>query len=669
MMRNIHVLLALGVATLIAGCESGSSEGPPADTFTPAPPPAGGTFVALYAPPVQAVPYPNDIYRPPGQTLQVPVKVTSPLATALNTLDGFSTTAHISAPFSAPLNLASVVPFNPAAPNPAATLFVVRATGAPVPLVPGVDYTARLATAAGANGTILDIQPLRPLAPDTTYAFIITTGVRSTTNTVLAPDVIFRTVRDAHLAGVMTGNPSLDALLPAIGPLINLAGALGIPGNAVAVAWSVSTQSTSNVLAYLNQPAVTPARGSQLVPMGITTANLGLGLPGFASLYTGALEIVYYGNPTPASLLTSVWVNSSLVPPTRANAAPLPQGGLRRIPVLASLPSPASPMPAKPAAGWPLVVIQHGVTVNRTVMLTMADAFASQGFAVVAIDLPLHGVTDINSPFYHRPGNPLGTTELHFNADNVGPLGDYRPDNLIDNGWQIFNLRNPLNARDHGRQAVVDLIQLLRTAPNMDFDGGGADVNPNRIHFVSLSLGSMFSTALLAVNSNFGSATMSSPGGRFIDFLYDPMATVFGLPIRQAIEAQGLAFGTLGFDNFARDLQTVLDPIEPLNYAATAAQNHPIHVVEVLTDTSVPATLTENVARLMGLISVSAPGAINPTGVRGIVRFTAGSHSSMFDPRPPNPIAVTTEMQTEAVAFALTSGTQLPVANACSCVQ
>jgi hypothetical protein len=656
-MRNIHVLATLGIAALIAGCESGSSEGPPARTFSATPPPAGGTFVALYAPPVQAVPYPNDIYRPPGQTLNVPVKITTPLAAALNTLDGFSTTAHISVPFNAPLNLATVIPFNPLAPNPAATLFVINTTSL-VPLVPGVDYAARLATAAGADGTILDIQPLRPLAPETTYAFIITTGVRSTANVAVAPDLIFRTVRDAHLAGVMTGNPALDALLPAIGPLINLAVGLGIPGNAVAVAWSVSTQSTSNVLTHLNQPAVTPARGSGLVPMGITTANLGL--LGLASLYTGYLEILYYGNPT--DLLGSVWVNSALRPPTRTNPVPLPQGGLRRIPVLASVPSPASGR-TKPTNGWPVVVIQHGVTVNRMVMLAMADSFASQGFVAIAIDLPLHGVTDVNSIFYHRPNNSLGTTELHFNADNVGALGNFTPDGQIDNGWQIFNLRNPLNARDHGRQAVVDLIQLFRTLPNMDFDGvAGADVDPNRLHFVNLSLGSMFSTAVLAINTNFGSVTMSSPGGRFIDFLYDPMAIDFGLPIRAAIEAQGLAFGTLGFDNFARDLQTVLDPIEPLNYAVAAAQNHPIHVVEVLSDTAVPATLTENVARLMGLTSVHVPGTASPSGVRGIVRFTAGVHSSMFNPGPN--LAVTTEMQTEAVAFALSNGTQLPVANA-----
>jgi hypothetical protein len=109
-------------------------------------------------------------------------------------------------------------------------------------------------------------------------------------------------------------------------------------------------------------------------------------------------------------------------------------------------------------------------------------------------------------------------------------------------------------------------------------------------------------------------------------------------------------------------LQTVLDPIEPLNYAAAGAQNHPIHVIEVLSDTAVPATLTENMARLMNLTTVSAPGTANPNGVRGIVRFTAGVHSSMFNPVPN--IAVTQEMQTEAVVFALSGGTQLPINNA-----
>jgi hypothetical protein len=107
-------------------------------------------------------------------------------------------------------------------------------------------------------------------------------------------------------------------------------------------------------------------------------------------------------------------------------------------------------------------------------------------------------------------------------------------------------------------------------------------------------------------------------------------------------------------------LQTVLDPIEPLNYAAAAAANHPVHVVEVLSDTAVPASLTENVASLMGLATVSST-TNDPAGVRGIVRFTAGEHSSMFNPAAG--LDVTVEMQTEAASFAATSGTTLPITN------
>lgn len=656
-MRRIPLLAVLGVLAFQSGCESGSSEGPAPITFTPAAPPAGAGFVALYAPPVDIGPYPNDIYHPPGQTLNVPEKITSPLAAALNTLDGFSTTAHISAPFNAPIDPASVVPFNPLAlPTGAESLFVLDATNG-VPLVPNVHYAARISTAAGSGGAILEIQPLVPLAPDTTYAFILTSGIESTAGVAAGPDTVFRLVRDAHLAGVMTGNPGLDALLPAIGPLVDAAvNVLGLPGTSVVSAWSVSTQSTSDVLDYIEQTAT--AQASALVPTGISTAALGLGLPGIADLYVGFLAVPYYQSPSDP--LASVWVNASFVPLTRDDPVPLPQGGLQRIPVLASLPNAASGQ-LQPAGGWPIVVVQHGVTVNRLVMVAMADALSQAGFGVVAIDLPLHGVTDITSPFYQGPGNPFGSTERHFNADNVGALGSFEPDGQIDDGWQIFNVGNPLNARDHGRQAVADLIHLMRTLPTMDFDGDqNPDVDGNRLHFVSLSLGSMFSTALLAVNTDFSSATMTSPGGRFMDFLYDPLAIDFGLPIRTAIEAEGLAFGTLGFDNFARDLQTVLDPIEPLNYAAAAAANHPVHVVEVLSDTAVPASLTENVASLMGLATVSST-TNDPAGVRGIVRFTAGEHSSMFNPAAG--LDVTVEMQTEAASFAATSGTTLPITN------
>jgi hypothetical protein len=650
-LRIAAVVAALGLA---AGCESGTSDGPEPIGFTPGPPAAGAGFVAQYAPPVDVGPYPNDIYNLPGQTLSVPVKLTSPLAEALNTLDGFSTTAPISAPFNAPIDVSTVVPFNPlAAPTGAESLFVLNAT-AMTPLVPGVHYEARLSTAAGTNGSILEIVPLVPLAPDTTYAFILTDGIESAAGVAAGADTVFGLVRDAHLAMTTTGNPGLDALLPAIGPLIDAGvGLLGLPGDAIVSAWSVSTQSTGDVFEHFDQNGV--AQLSGFAPAG-TTADLGLGLPGIADLYVGFIELPYFGDPD--APLDSFWVNQAFEPLTREDPVPIAQGGLIRVPVLASLPNAGSGH-MEPAAGWPMVALQHGVTANRMVMLTMADSFAAAGFGVVAIDLPLHGVTSTASPLYQGPGNPFGTTERHFNLDNVGDVGDFTPDGLIDNGWQIFNLGNPLNARDHGRQAVVDLIHLLRTLPTMDFDGdAAADVDGARLHFVSVSLGSMFSTALLAVNDDFGSATLTSPGGPFSQFFYDPDATAFGAPLVAGIEAQGLAFGSRGFDNFARDLQTVLDPVDPVNYAQAAAAAHPVHVIEILGDTAVTPALTDYIATLMGLADVST-STTDAGGVRGIVRFTAGGHSSIFDPSID--LDATAEMQTQTVMFAATNGTTITI--------
>jgi hypothetical protein len=657
MSRSVKLALVAMAAAGLSGCESGSSSGPPAIDFEAPDAPSGEGFVALYAPPIDVGPYPNDIYNRPGETLSVPDKITSPLASALNTLDGFSTTAKISAPFNAPLDPASVVPFDPTiAPSGTESVFVLDATNG-VPLVPGVDYSVGLATAAGTAGAILEFEPLVPLAADTTYAFILTERLASSAGVTAGPDLVFGTVRDAHLAGAMTGNPGLDALLPAIGPLIDAAVGLGIPAESIISAWSVTTQSISDVFESLDQEAT--ARAVALTATGIDTSDLGLGLPGIADLYVGFIEIPYYGDPDDP--LGSVWVNASREPPTRSDPVPIAQGGLQRIPLLVSLPNAGSGR-SKPADGWPIVIFQHGVTTNRTIMVAIADGFAQAGFAIAAIDLPLHGVTDINSPFYQAPGNPFGTTERHFDLDNVGDIGEFEPDGAIDNGWQIFNVQNPLNARDHARQTVSDLIHLIRTAPTLDFDGdAAADVDAAGIHVVTVSLGSIFSLPLVAINDEFSTVTMTSPGGPYMDFLTNPEAIVFGLPIRQGIEAQGLAFGSIGYANFVRDLQTVLDPVDPVNYAAAAASsNHPLHVIEILGDTAVPAGLTENLAELMSLTDVSTMTA-DPGGVRGIVRFTAGGHSSLFNPAI-DP-AVTEEMQVQTVTFAASGGTVISVDN------
>ena len=659
--KMFFLLAALG----LAACEGGKSQGPEPIVFeAPAPAPSAGSgFVALYAPPVDVGPYPTDLYNPTGAKVAVPVKVTTPLANALNTLDGFSTTAVITAPFNANVDPASLVPFNPLQPATAATasIFVLDATHG-TPLVPGVQYSVRVSSAAGGGG-LVEIVPLKPLQPRTRYAFFVTNKVRSASGVAAGADTIFGAVRDAHLAGLTSvpGAPQLTPLFPAITPLIATATTLlGLPGSSVIVAWTMETQSLGDVLETLDASAV--PRNAALVSAGITTAQLGLGLPGLASIYVGYIEVPYYGDP--ANPLTSFWVNAALQPPTAANPTPVPRVAAKRIPLLATLPSPATGL-TQPAAGWPVVIFEHGITLNRTVMLAIADAFAQAGFAVVAIDLPLHGVTDTSSPFYQGPNSPFGNNERHFNLDNVGAVGVFAPDGKIDNGWEILNIENPLNARDHIRQAVSDAINLARTVPTLNFPDGDAnpDLDGTRIHFVGASLGSIISGVFLGVSSDVTTATLSSPAGPWTSILTDPQAVDFGAPIRAALSAQGLPPGSVGFNDFVRDLQTVIDPVDPTNYATTAAATHPLHVIEVLGDTTVPNVPTDYIATLWGLPSVHATVAVAPPATTsGIVRFKNAGHSSLFNPAI-NP-AVTTEMQRETVAYAASRGSAIQITNA-----
>ena len=251
---------------------------------------------------------------------------------------------------------------------------------------------------------------------------------------------------------------------------------------------------------------------------------------------------------------------------------PVPRVAAKRIPLLATLPN-ATTGRTQPAAGWPVVIFQHGITLNRTVLFAIADSFAQAGFAVVAIDLPLHGVTDTANPFYQGPTSPFGNNERHFNLDNVGATGVFAPDGQIDNGWQILNLQNPLNARDHIRQAVADTIHLTRTIRSLNFPDGDPDpdLDRTRIHFVGISLGSIISGVFLGLNTDVRPPRCRARPAPGPSILTDPEAIDFGAPIRAALSAQGLPPGTVGFDDFVRDLQTLIDPVDPINYAADAA--------------------------------------------------------------------------------------------------
>lgn len=654
-----HLLVTTLAALAVAGCGGGSSSGPDPITFTPAPPAQGQGLVASYAPPINVGPYPNDIYFAGSTdgTLQVPVTAVTPLRTAVNTLDGFSTVATITAPFNGPIDPASLIPLNVVTGIIGTeTVFVLNTTTG-LPLVPGSQYDVRISASAGTNSSVLEFVPLVPLDAKSTYAFFLTDGIQGPTGQAAAADTVFQLIRDAHLAGASTGNPDLDALKDlAIGPLIDAAvNLLGIPGANLISAWSVSTQSISDVMDTIEASAT--AQVNVLTPTGLTTAQLAPGLPGIADVYVGFMEIPYYMDK--ADPQGSFWIGAGGTVLTRFNTTPVPRETLR-IPVIASLPNAMSGQ-TQPGNGWPVAIFQHGVTDRRLSLLALADSFAQAGFGMVAIDLPLHGITDPTNPLYQGPGSAFGDNERNFGLDNFDVGGQPSPDGIIDNGVQIFNIQNPLNARDYVRQATSDLIHLTRTIPTMDFDGDAApDLDGNRIHFVGVSLGSIFSGVFLGLNSEVTTATLSSPAGPWTSILTDPEAITFGEPLRAGLAAAGFFPGTPDFDNYVRDLQTVLDPGDPVNYATAASANHPLHILEIVGDTRVPNTPTTNLANLWGAIDVSAT-VVNPMGVRGIVRFNPAGHTSLLSPAD-NPDA-TVEMQTQTVTFAATDGTTILVTN------
>ncbi len=67
------------------------------------------------------------------------------------------------------------------------------------------------------------------------------------------------------------------------------------------------------------------------------------------------------------------------------------------------------------------------------------------------------------------------------------------PDGQVDTtGVNFLNLTNVLVQRDNSRQAIADIIALIRTLPTIDIDPGtnpGPDFDGDRIHVIGYSLG------------------------------------------------------------------------------------------------------------------------------------------------------------------------------------
>ena len=693
--------LALALSSLfLAACSSSSNSPRAVDT----PPPTNVTSVltARFDPATSTIPLPNNLLLSGTTDLTLNPPVANPNNfgdpfVVVSSLDGWSTVAPATATFSAPPLASSIVG------GQSVRVFEVTLTG-PGGGVTGVvrelaspaEFVATVVP-SDTTGRTVAIVPTTPLKQLTSYMVVMTNGIRDAAGTPATPDqTYFLATRTSPLC---VNGASTDPLLPAasacaLEPLrlltnsqLAAANARGIaPGNVV-VSWVYTTQSITPVLQAVRsrvQPGTT-----RLGRTGLTTAIVGTAP--VAEIYIGTLDLPYYQSaPTaanPTAPLTGFWraAPGAYVPPfagqlnptstniTFANPFPVATGNVT-VPMLMTVPTSQSGR-TKPAAGWPVVIFQHGITRNRTDMLAIAATLAGQGFVVVAIDQPLHGITDPASPFYIE-STPFGAVaqERTFDVDFVNnTTGAPGPDGTRDgSGAHTINLASLLTSRDNLRQAVADLFVLTASIPRMDLDGDGApDLDGSRIEFVGQSLGAIVGTPFLAIEPNVNVGMLSVPGGG-IARLLDGSPT-FGPRIRAGLAAAGVQAGTLAYDQFMGVAQQAVDSVDPINYGFVTAQNAILlHEVvgggSVPPDQVIPNTVpgaplsgTEPLIRVMGLAPLTA-SVQEAAGVRRAARFIVGDHGSLLSPAA-SP-AATAEMQRQMASFIASNGTAVLVQDA-----
>ncbi len=711
MKYRLFPALAL-VAAIMAGCGGGSGSDravPQVPVTNPDGNPTTAVLEATFDPANGVLPFPiNLLFSGSGDlTLNIPVADPTDFsdpAVVANALDGFSPVNPWTFGFDGQINASTVVP------GGTVRLFEVQLVFGTIAvqqinreLVPGQDFVTSIVSNT-ADGATVAIVPLQPLAEATAYMAVVTDGIQDPAGNVATPSqTYFITKRTSPLvneSGISTDPLLSNANAQALEPLRQLtnaqeaaAASVGIDPADIVLSWSATTQTIRPVLSAVR--STLSATAAQAVPSGLNTGNVVPGSPGIADILIGVVELPYYqGVPSamnPTAPLTQFWeaAPGNYVPPfdglgldpTSTNvtvANPLPvERDRQTVPILITVPNAMSGN-VKPPGGWPVVIFQHGITGNRSQALALADTMASIGFAVVAMDLPLHGITQTN-PL--DPAQPLAA--LYVGNTPFGPIANERtfdldlqdnmtgqpgaPDGEIDpSGSYFINLQSLLTARDNLRQAQVDLSTLALNIPLIDIDGDTvADFDGSAINFVGQSLGAIAGTAFLAVEPTVNNGLLSVGGGGIANLLAG--SPTFGPVIEAGLAAAGVQPGSPEFAQFLTFAQLAVDSADPINWAQFVPLNNSVLVHQVNGDSVVPNSVpgaplsgTEPMIRAMGLDAITET-TIDPAGIRGAVRFTEGSHGSLLDPTA-SP-AVTAEMQGQAASLVDSGGTTVVVTN------
>jgi dienelactone hydrolase len=587
-----------------------------------------GTHVAA-DPAAGQIPLPSDFLLDPstGKVQYLP-DAFGPAAAGLATLDGFSTTAILLAPTTGPIDAdsvsrSSVLVFETGGAFPVWLHDLASALAAGNPgLARYLTQPPQLNADVGGTtvSSTIGLQPaipvtipgvgsffLPPLAEHTTHVVVVTDRVldaegnplrRGTLGKLLFTyegDLADLPILDAETAA------GLEALRDGLEPLLaNLAALTGDPTltkDDVVMAYPVTTQTVTEVsvglsaLPYDPDQDGDPADSVIFAPQTAATfdpeATFGFpagSFPGVAAFYQSVVVT-----------LDAIDVTTGALQPNPALWTPEPITALVAVPDPASVPPCPGAEPGPPFCA-PLVVLHHGLGGGRYTALAFASSLAARGFVVAAVDAPYHG----DRAFCETSAecNPGGTCTPIPGAEGQG---DAVPPGTCDTGLAYAGLTtaasgnyfvsaNFFRTRDAIRQDLLDhaALVLALARPPDPFPQPAANplaeallstygivIDPTRVYLDGLSLGGVIGTQIAAANPRFSRAVLSVAGATVVDALTN--APAFDAAMDALfLEAFGIDRDDVATDPAvaARYLQIllvakwVLDPAEPLNYAA-----------------------------------------------------------------------------------------------------
>ncbi|WAJ71476.1 VolA/Pla-1 family phospholipase [Catenovulum adriaticum] len=211
-----------------------------------------------------------------------------------------------------------------------------------------------------------------------------------------------------------------------------------------------------------------------------------------------------------------------------------------------------------PEAGWPVVIMQHGIGSKKEDMLALTGALGQAGFATVSIDMTLHGSRGFDT-------DDDGNLDVQANPESV---------------TAFMNLENARATRDNLKQGVADLLGLRVGLANLSqTEFSSQKLNNQQVYFIGHSLG-----GIVGVNFTTLANTELAPSA---DPLFDIKASVF------ANAAGGIANFLLDSNSFGNFIKgnIVLSNYQP--FLTYLAENQ-INIAELLADETIYASTKTN---------------------------------------------------------------------------